>query len=177
MYRSARKLSGISIEEAAFRLHIAPRTLCKYEAGETTPPPEVVLEMSSIYGQSEMTQRYCRECPIGRKYSYVVLNNVNMDPATVLLKLVGEYKEVGQVLDRLFELTVNKNHREDFTPGEWQEYTKGIHELIDLEHNIECLKITMGRWCDVSELIKEHNEKCVQRGYIKKDRPAEMAVR
>lgn len=177
MYRSARKLSGISIEEAAFRLHIAPRTLCKYEAGETTPPPEVVLEMSSIYGQSEMTQRYCRECPIGRKYSYEVLNNVNMDPATVLLKLVGEYKEVGQVLDRLFELTVNKNHREDFTPGEWQEYTKGIHELIDLEHNIECLKITMGRWCDVSELIKEHNEKCVQRGYIKKDRPAEMAVR
>lgn len=176
MYRSARKLSGISIEEAAFRLHIAPRTLCKYEAGETTPPPEVVLEMSSIYGQSEMTQRYCRECPIGRKYSYEVLNNVNMDPASVLMKLASEYREAGQVLDRLQEVTVNKNRREDFTDLEWQEYVQGLHELLDLEHNIECLKLTLGKWCDISELVEQHNNKCLERGYIKKERTAE-AVR
>lgn len=176
MYRSARKLSGKSIEEAAFRLHIAPRTLCKYEAGETTPPPEVVLGMSQLYKQPDMTLKYCRECPIGEAYGYEVLNNVNLDPATVLLKFIGEYREVGELLDRLLELTVNKNERQDFSSDEWQEYIQGLQELLDLEHNIECLKMSLAKWCDVTELVEQHNMKCLQKGYIKKERTAE-AVR
>lgn len=61
MYRAARKAAELSIEEASFRLHIAPRTLCKYEAGETVPPPEVVLVMSRLYKIPWLTQHYCRE--------------------------------------------------------------------------------------------------------------------
>lgn len=168
MYRGARKRARLSIEEAAFRLHIAPRTLCKYEAEESIPPPEVVLEMSKLYGCPDITQRYCRECcAIGRTYGYEVLDNVNLDPATVILKLVGEYKEAGQMLGKLMELTVNKNSRKDFTDGEWQQYLQGLHEFLDLEHNIECLKLALGRWCDVAELIEEHNQKCRERGYVK----------
>lgn len=176
MYQRARERARMSREEAAFRLHVAPRTLAYYEAGERVPPPEVVLEMGQLYGQPDLTQRYCRECPIGKAYGYEVLNNVNLDPATVLLKLMSEYKEAGQVLDRLQELTINKNRREDFTPSEWQEYIRGLHELLDLEHNVECLKLTLSRWCDISELVEQHNNKCLERGYIKKERTAE-AVR
>lgn len=173
MYKEARKRAGLSIEEAAFRLHIGTRTLIKYEAGETIPPPEVVLEMSRLYRVPWMTQHYCREhCAIGRAYSYEVLTGVNLDPASVMLKLVGEMAEAQAVLQRMLELVVNKNRREDFTSSEWNEFTRLLGEFLDVEHNIECLKISLGYWCDVAELIKAHNEKCWQRGYIKKEKPA-----
>lgn len=178
MYKEARKQAGLSIEEAAFGLHIAPRTLCKYEAGETVPPPEVVLEMSRLYRIPWLTQHYCREhCAIGRAYSYEVLTGVNLDPPSVMLKLVGEMAEAQAVLQRMLELAVNKNRREDFTPEEWAEFTKCLHEFLDVEHNVETLKISLGRWCDVSELISQHNQKCWQRGYIKKEKPAEPAIK
>ena len=85
MYKTSRKSANLSIEESAFRLHIAPRTLCKYEAGETVPGPEVVLAMSREYGKPEMTLTYCREnCAIGRAYGYEVLNGVDTSLVTVL---------------------------------------------------------------------------------------------
>ncbi|AMA74032.1 MULTISPECIES: helix-turn-helix domain-containing protein [Aneurinibacillus] len=78
MFKDARKRAGLSIEEAAFRVNVAPRTLCKYEAGETVPGPDVVPGMSQEYRRPDMTQRYCREhCPIGQRYSYIHLNNVS----------------------------------------------------------------------------------------------------
>jgi len=168
MYKRARNKRKMSLEEASFRCHIGRRTLCKYEAGESIPPPDVVLRMSEVYQEPILTQRYCRECPIGQKYSYEVLDNVNLDPATVLLKLISEYREAGQVLDRLLELTVNKNSRQDFTDDEWQEYMQGLHEFLDVEHNIECLKLALGMWCDMAELVEQHNQKCRDRGYVKK---------
>lgn len=167
MYKRARNRTGMSREEAAFRLHVAPRTLAYYEAHEKIPPPEVVLKMSEIYREPMLTLRYCRQCPIGQKYGYVVLDNVNLDPATVLLKLQEEYKEAGNVLDRILQLTINKNRREDFSDEEWQEYMKLNHELWDLEHNIEMHKACLARWCDMAELIEEHNQKCRDRGYVK----------
>lgn len=170
MYQCAREYTGMSREEAAFRLNVAPRTLAYYEAkkGEIRmPPPDVVLKMSEIYDEPMLTLRYCRECPIGQKYSYVVLDNVNLDPATVLLKLQEEYREAGKVLDRIVQLTINKNNREDFKDNEWREYMELHQELWDLEHNIEIHKACLARWCDVGELIEDHNRKCRERGYVK----------
>jgi len=173
MYKGARKQAGLSIEEAAFQLHIAPRTLCKYEANETVPPPETVLGMSRLYQIPWLTQHYCREnCAIGRAYGYEVLTGVNLDPASVMLKLVGEMTEAQVVLQRMLELTVNKNRREDFTLEEWTEFLRCLHEFLDVEHNVETLKISLDRWCDVSELISQHNQKCWQKGYVKRKEPA-----
>lgn len=177
MYKSARKGEGLSINSAASGLFIAPRTLSKYESGELVPPPEVVLGMSRLYRVPGMTQRYCRKCcAIGRAYSYEVLDNVNMDPATVLLKLVSEYREAGQVLDRMMELTVNRTSRKDFNDSEWHEYIRCMLEFLDLEHNIECLKVSISNWCDVGVLVEEHNQKCRDRGYVSKDRHKKTAV-
>lgn len=167
MYKEARKQAGLCIEEAAFQLNIAPRTLCKYEAGERVPPPEIVLSMSKVYRYPWLTQRHCREhCAIGKAYSYEVLDQVNLDPASILLKLVGELKEAEAVLGRLLELVVNKNSQEDFAPAEWSEFAAEFQEFLDVEHNIETFKIALGRWCDVSELIAAHNRKCHERGYV-----------
>lgn len=173
MYSEARKAVGMSIEEAAFQVHIAPRTLIKYEHGETVPGPDVVLGMSKAYKKPWLTQIYCKHyCAIGQAYSYEVLNNVNLDPPSIMLKLIGEMKEAQAVLNRMLELAVNKNSREDFSQPEWSEFTKCLGEFLDVEHNIECLKISLGNWCDVSELIRQHNQKCLDKGYVKEKEKA-----
>lgn len=168
MYRDARKRVGLSIEAASEQLHVAPRTLLNYEHGDSVPPPEVVLAMSRLYRVPWMTQVYCRErCAIGAAYSYEVLNAVNTDPPSVMLKLVGEMAEAQAVLQRMLGIAVNKNAREDFSREEWGEFVSCLHEFLDVEHNIETLKISLGRWCDVSELVAQHNDKCWKRGYVK----------
>jgi transcriptional regulator with XRE-family HTH domain len=173
MYKKARKACGLSIEEASSRVHVAHRTLCVYEAGERTPPPEVVLDMARTYGAPSLTQAYCREsCAIGRAYSYVVLDNVNLDPPSVALKLLGELSEAQAVLQRMLTALVNKNGRDDFTATEWEQFCRDLHEFLDVEHNIETLKISLGSWTDVSELVAQHNRKCVDRGYTTKKETA-----
>lgn len=173
MYRNARKKMGMSIEEASFQLHVSAKTLQNYENGVSTPPPEVVLAMSRIYQEPWMTQIYCKKaCAIGHAYSYEVLDQVNLDIASILLKLVGEMREAYEVLGRMLELTVNKNSRADYTDEEWDEFINKFHEFLDVEHNIEVLKISLGRWCDVSQLIAAHNQKCYERGYATKEKAA-----
>lgn len=173
MYRDARKKMGMSIEEASFQLHISAKTLQNYEHGASTPPPEVVLAMSKLYKEPWMTQLYCKQdCAIGHAYSYEVLDQVNLDIASILLKLVGEMREADEVLGRMLELAVNKNARADYTQAEWDEFLIKFHEFLDVEHNIEILKISLGRWCDVSQLIAAHNKKCYERGYATKEKAA-----
>ncbi|QNB45868.1 helix-turn-helix domain-containing protein [Thermanaerosceptrum fracticalcis] len=175
MYRIAREAARISRDAAADALHIGCRTLADYESGKTMPPPDVVLGMSRLYKVPWLTQIYCREnCAIGAAYSYEVLNNINQDPVSVLLKLMGEMSEAQEVLQRMMILTINKNRREDFTPDEWDTFVTYLQEFFDVEHCIETFKIALGRWCDVAELIHQHNQKCWARGYIKKrKRPQE----
>ena len=63
---------------------------------------------------------------------------------------------------------VNKNGREGFTDREWEQSSKYLHEFLDVEHNIETLKIFLGTWADMSVFVAQHNAKCRDRGYIKK---------
>jgi len=170
MFKSARKATGMSIDEASFRVHVAPRTLVKYEAGETVPPPEVVLGMSRVYRKPEMTQEYCRHnCAIGRVYSYEILNAIDTSLPAVIMKLAVEMEEARQVFNRLLVITVNKQKREDFSSQEWTEFSQIVQEFLDIEHGVEILKIALGRICDVSVLVEQHNQKCWEKGYVKKE--------
>lgn len=173
MYKQARKDAGLSIEEAAFRIHIAPRTLCKYEAVETVPPPEVVLAMAREYKRPEMTQLYCREtCPIGQAYSYEVLNAVNTDLAHIVLKVAEEVEEAKAALDKAMRIVINKRARNDFSDQEWNDFRQAVMEFIDVEHAVEVLKIALGKMTDISAMVAEHNRKCEQKGYVRKEKTA-----
>lgn len=166
MYKAARKKCNLSIEEAAFKLNISSRTLINYEAGETIPSADVVLAMSKLYKQPFLTQIYCRECcGIGRAYSYLVLDNINSSIESVLLSLQGEAAEAMEMLPDMLRLIRNKYTRLDFSEGDWMWFLKGLQEWLDLEHNIECLKIAFNRFTDVGQLIQEHNAKCIERHY------------
>lgn len=181
MYRDAREAAGLSREEAAFRLFVGSRTLAYYEAGERTPGPDVVMEMARAYNRPDLTVRYCRmSCPIGQAYSYEVLNNIDMSLPAVLLKLICELKEAMKAAGDLMEMTVNKKQRDDFTEEEWKHFLAAVHEFIDVEHNIEILKLTLETLTEeelVPELVARHNQKCRERGYIKEKAPAFAAAR
>lgn len=168
MYRDARTQSGISRDEASFKLHVAPRTLANYETGETEPPPEVVLAMAQVYRQPEMTQVYCKQnCAIGKVYSYEILNAIDTSLPAVILKLAVELEEARTVFNRLMVLTVNKQKREDFSSAEWIEFSQIVQEFLDVEHNVEVLKLAIGRIVDVAEFVEAHNKKCREHGYTK----------
>ena len=178
MYRLVRKQAGIGTDEAALMLNLAPRTLSKYEAGDTSPPSEVVLAMAKAYGASLLTLHHCRhQCAIGSAYSFEILDGVNMDPATVLLKVLEEMSEAQDAIHGMLRAVVNKNRREDFAPREWATLINGLHELIDYEHTVEILKVALSGWCDISEVIAQHNLKCQQRGYTEKKKTASKAAR
>lgn len=174
MYKIARKRAGLTVEEAAFRLHVAPRTLAKYESGENTPPPEVVLGMARAYHQSLPVQHYCRKCcAIGAACRYEVLDRVNLDPASVILKLGSEMREAASAFDRMAELAVNKRRREDFTDAEWSEFMRCFGEFMDVEHNVEALRLSLAEWADIAEPVGQHNRKCRDRGYATTPEPME----
>lgn len=173
MWQHARNTVQISRETAAGELHIGARTLADYESGKTVPPPEVVLGMSRLYERPEMTQLYCRHyCSIGAAYSYDVLNAVNLDPASILIKLQTEMAEVQKIFPRMLEIIINKNQRDDFTPEEWSEFEDQLHELLDVEHCIETFKLTLGKWTDMAVMVAAHNQKCQDKKYVIKEKAA-----
>lgn len=180
MYRDAREATGMSREEAAFRLHVGTRTLAYYEAQERLPGPDVVLEMCREYNQPDLTLRYCRECcPIGRTYSYEMLNNIDASLPAVIIKLISELREAMSAVDALLELTVNKRTKADFTEMEWAQFIDAVQEFLDVEHNIEVLKLAIeGLTIEptlVPELIAQHNQKCRDHGYVRKEKAPAFA--
>lgn len=171
MYRAAREAIGMSREEAAFRMHIGTRTLAYYETLERIPTPDVVLQMCKVYRQPDLTIRYCKKyCPIGQTYSYEILNNIDMSLPAVILKLISELREAIDATNVLLELIVNKQNQEDFKPEEWDQFLKAVHEFIDVEHNVEILKLALETLTEdplIPKLVAWHNQKCWTRGYIK----------
>lgn len=67
MYRTAR--GQMSVEEAAWRLHIGGRSLYRYERGEQATPPDVVCMMAKVYAAPWLPKWHCvNRCPIGMQY-------------------------------------------------------------------------------------------------------------
>ena len=172
MYKDSRKQAGLTIEEAAFQLHIAPRTLCKYEAGENLPSPETALAMGRVYKAPAMTMLYCRkECAIGRAYCYEILNNVDTSPAAILTKYRQEEREAREALEHMAELMLNKHGRNDCSEVELRELWRWALEMLDLEHVIETLKLRLWDFMDVQKLILEHNLKVLNKRYADPKKP------
>lgn len=166
MLRNARKSVGISIEEAAHRIGCAPRTLVKYESNETTPKPEIILEMASVYQVPWLTLLYCKDyCRIGNAFSYEILNNVDLSLTAVLSSLEEEMEEATGVIKELRKLARNKQSSDDFGENELKRLRTKAQEVWDVEHNIEVLKLALSNILNMQEEIRKHNQKCIQRKY------------
>lgn len=60
IYQRARKVTLLTQEEAAERLHISPETLKRYEGGRLTPPDETVARMCEVYGVSWLALEHAK---------------------------------------------------------------------------------------------------------------------
>lgn len=170
---AARKEAGYSQPELAREMHLSLRAYQYLEYGERELTPEQALQLSRILCRPELTMVYCRQnCTIGRAYCYDVLNNVDLSPMAILAKYRQESREAQDALETLSELMLNKHSRHDCTEREMAEIRRQAHELLDLEHVIETLKLRLWDFLDVSALIDEHNQKCYDRRYYCNKKPA-----
>lgn len=135
MYRTARKEAGLTLEEAAWRLNVAPRTLGKYESGELDVRPEMALKMGGIYGLPEMLPEHCsKSCPIGRVLQPVFrVGNV----ATDTLRLLKELRDVNECISGLVEIAADG----EVEPNEMSEFESALRELGELAEAIQKLKL------------------------------------
>ena len=135
MYKQARKQARLSIEEAAFQLHIAPRTLCKYESGELRVPPETAIRMGQVYNMPELPLNHCaKHCAIGRIYHPVFeLGNV----ATGTLQLMRELRDVNERMGALVNIAADGH----ISPEELPEFETILQELAELGEAIERMRL------------------------------------
>lgn len=135
MYKEARKKAGLSIEEAAYRLNIAPRTLCKYESGELNVPPDMALKMSQIYGMPELAPWHCaKRCAIGRVFCPVFQMG---DLATDTLRLMRELRDVNERIGDLVDIAADG----EVESNELSAFQDVVKELSELGEAIEKIKL------------------------------------
>lgn len=180
-YETPRHARGLSRNDVALLLadrymKIGSESLGCYERGVRDPSPDVLIELAEIYKEPFMTQKYCKyKCTIGKAYSYEILDGLNLDNiSNIALKLLEEHRESQNVLNDVLGLIVNKESSKDFTEVERDKLKEYVHELLDTEHTIEIFKIALNKFLDMKEVIREHNEKCIDKGYTNKKSPLEV---
>jgi transcriptional regulator with XRE-family HTH domain len=135
MFKAAREAAGLSQEQAAEILHIGRRTLSDYENGKTLVPPDVALDMSKVYGKTEIYARYCADmCPIGQVYAHKVEQK---DLALAVLGLLKEYNDVGQIREGLIAIAADG----EVDPEEIPEFERFMDELSHLEQKLFNLRL------------------------------------
>ena len=173
-YQTPRENKGFTRNDVAGLLmereiEISTESLGCYERGVRDPSPGMVVELAEIYGEPFLTQRYCKHnCAIGQAYSYDILDNIDTSLSSIALKLLEEHRESHEVLEETLMLIVNKRNKKDFTDKEINKLKFNVHELLDVEHTIEIFKIALNNFIDMKEMIQEHNQKCIDHGYIRR---------
>lgn len=149
MLKEARKKAGLSIQEAAFRLHIGSRTLLNYENGYSMVPPDIVLKAAEVYNEPLLCARYCVEsCPIGQVYATPVEIR---DLASSVLGLLKEEADVHSIMHKLVTIAQDG----EITQEEIDEFRSILQELIELEQKIETLKLWAVKALSLSVKPKE----------------------
>lgn len=173
-YQTPRENKGFSRNDVAGllmerQIEISTESLGCYERGVRDPSPEMAVELAEIYEAPFLTQRYCKyNCAIGKAYSYEILDNIDLNLSNVALKLLEEHRESHDVLAETLILITNKKSKKDFSQAELKKLKFNVHELLDVEHNIEIFKIALNKFIDMKEMIAEHNQKCIDRKYANK---------
>ncbi|MGI6328099.1 MAG: hypothetical protein ACOX1I_03945 [Dethiobacteria bacterium] len=64
--------------------------------------PEQAISLAKVLQCQTVTMYYCRKrCAIGRRYCYEILNNVDLSPQNILIKLYLVHREAGEALGRM----------------------------------------------------------------------------
>ncbi len=172
LIQQARKRAGMTQEQTAKAMFVGLRQYQRFEYGEQEMTPEEALRLSKILDFPTFTMAYCRRaCAIGKRYCFELLNNVDLSPTGVLTKYRQEEREANEALQHLSEILLNKKCRDDCTEAELGQIWRWSHEMLDVEHVIETLKMQLWDFIDVAALVREHNMKCHDKRYVDREKP------
>lgn len=127
IYKNARLFAGLTIEQAAESIGIAPRTLAGYEKGEYVPPADIVCKMCEVYQTDWLAYQHLQSSnPLGRKY----LPEIDFSSLPMMvLRFQKEMADANKVAGDMVEVTcdgkVDEHEREV-----WDAVTKEIAELV-----------------------------------------------
>lgn len=133
IYKSARKTTDFTQEEAAERLYIGTRTLGSYETGTTVPPDDVVCRMSEIYNTPWLAYEHLKNSSaVGQKY----LPDLNFsDMAKAVLKFKKEVKDLTKIDDEMVDIACD-GIVDDEETDRWAKVEKEIADVMAAALNI-----------------------------------------
>jgi|LGOV01.1.fsa_nt_gb transcriptional regulator with XRE-family HTH domain len=153
---------GYTQDKVAKLMNYAPRTIWSYE-NEQNPDAFTIIRFSEIYEEPELIKKYCKEiCPIGQRYGYKILDNIDLNLTTILSKLRIEMEEATTVIDNLLSQSINLELEDNI-----EKFEKEFQEILDVDHNIEILKMRLHEWLNIEKEIQIHNNKCILKKYTK----------
>jgi len=169
---AARYRKKVTQKYVSGKLFLSVRQYQRLINGEQEMTPEMALRIADILDCPPITMVYCRKyCAIGHRYAFDLLNNVDTSPIAILAKYRMEEQEAHEALNKLVLLFLNKRDKNDCNKDELEELGHWALEMLDLEHVIETLKFRLWDFLNVTELIREHNGKCVIKGYVDEKKP------
>lgn len=171
VFSEALKKAKISNYKIAMYCNVHPKTIETWK--RTQPPIEMWRKIAELCNDPSLIDIACKhQCSTGNDFKHTPLNNINTHPSAIL----GKYKEERTELEPVFN-KANKvllNLIEGDTPTEFQEKiaTEFLEGLIDKYGVIEVYKLWYKKTFGLKKFIEiqeEHFNKCIERGYIKKE--------
>lgn len=167
---AAVKSAGIPIYEVADKTHISDKTLYKIRSRQQQVSPDKTALLAATLRRPELVRYHCQNFEIGRNFHLVYLDGrVREEGHAILLKSMKEIEEFMVHFQEAMDI-MNKNvDAQDYTSEEKSLAKKILREALDVRHCIETLEMWYAKTFGIDELteeIKEHNQKCIDRKYV-----------
>jgi len=127
IYKNARKVAGLTQEQAAEQLYISVRSLAEYEAGRTIPPDDVVCRMVEVYKAKHLAYLHLKQSTeVGRRF----LPELHiLDLPRSVLRLQKEVADVNGIHREMVEVVCD-GMVEEHEHETWQSIEKELMEMI-----------------------------------------------
>jgi len=171
MLKVARERAGLTQEELAYLLKCDRSTLSRYEL-KGYAPADVVYLWAKACKSPELINWYCKRiCPIGKAYSYEMLDRIDNSMPAVIFAGIEEFEEGLVALQTFRKLMQNKSHKDDLSKDSQEQAEECLQQFIhDISRFTAIAKMTaavMG--FDIELGVKKNDRKVRQRGYTKEN--------
>lgn len=127
IYKTARRIAGLTQEQAAELLYISVRSLAEYEAGRTVPGCDVVCRMIEVYHTDWLGYEHLKQSTqVGQRY----LPDIDFtDLAKSVLRLQKEVQDVHRINTEMIMVAcdgVVNDHEQEA----WERVTKEVMEMV-----------------------------------------------
>lgn len=126
IYRTCRRIAGITQEQAADKINVSVRSLADYESGRTIPGCDVVCLMVEAYQTPELAYLHLKQnTEVGRKY----LPDIYLDELPrAVLRLQKESRDLQIVESELISIACDGVVDQHETPI-WEQAKRELMEL------------------------------------------------